>query len=243
MKLYPAMDLMGGCCVRLAQGVFDSKTVYDAEPAAVLSGFRKAGAEFVHVVDLDGAKDPAKRQTALIERLAGTSGLKIQAGGGVRAEADVDGLLAAGAERVVVGTMAVEEPARFTRLLERLGGGRLTLALDVSMGPDGATRVATRGWSRDSGAPAEDLVARFLIAGLRRVLCTDIAKDGMLAGPNIDLYRRLCGAFPTLEVQASGGVRGLEDLLELKGTGAHSAIVGKALYEGRLDLAEAVARC
>lgn len=243
MKLYPAMDLMGGSCVRLSQGAFDSKTVYDAEPAAVLAGFRNAGAEFVHVVDLDGAKDPARRQTALIERLAGTSGLKIQAGGGVRSEADVDGLLAAGAERVVVGTLAVEDPDRFAGLLERLGGGRLTLALDVSIGADGVPRVATRGWSRDSGLSADELVVRFSKAGLRRVLCTDIAKDGMLAGPNIELYRRLCGAFPALEVQASGGVRGLEDLLALKESGAHSSIVGKALYEGRLDLAEAVARC
>ena len=243
MKLYPAMDLMGGCCVRLAQGAFDRKTVYDAEPAAVLARFLKAGAEFVHVVDLDGAKDPAKRQTALIETLAGTSGLKIQAGGGVRSEADVDGLLAAGAERVVVGTLAVEDPKRFTGLLEHLGGGRLTLALDVSVGPEGVTRVATRGWSRDSGLTADELVTRFSKAGLRRVLCTDIAKDGMLAGPNVDLYRRLCRAFPALEVQASGGVRGLEDLLALKESGAHSTIVGKALYEGRLDLAEAVARC
>lgn len=241
MKLYPAVDLMDGCCVRLSQGAFESKKVYDSDPDAVLARFKRAGAEFVHVVDLDGAKDPSRRQIGLLERLAGTSGLKIQAGGGVRSETDIDGLLAAGAERVVVGTLAVEDPDLFSRLLGRFGG-RLTLALDAFIGPDGA-RVACRGWSRKTGLLAQELIGRFSAAGLERVLCTDIAKDGMLEGPNIDLYRRLALAFPGLELQASGGVRGLEDLLALKAISVHSAIVGRALYEGKLDLAEAIGRC
>lgn len=242
MTLYPAVDLMGGCCVRLAQGDFASKKVYDADPAGVLARFKAAGARHVHVVDLDGAKDPAARQTALVARLAAASGLKVQAGGGVRTAADVAALLAAGAERVVVGTSAAEDPMLFAELLGRFGGGRLTLALDAFVGPSGA-RVATRGWTRKTALDASELIADFLTAGLERVLCTDIAKDGMLQGPNLGLYRGLAAAFPGLELQASGGVRGLDDLLALKAVPVHSAVVGKALYEGALDLAEAVRVC
>ena len=242
MILYPAVDLMDGCCVRLSQGDFGSKKVYDGDPAAVLARFKAAGAGFVHVVDLDGAKDPAARQTALVESLVRTSGLRIQAGGGVRSEGDIAALLAAGADRVVVGTLAVESPPLFAELLGRFGGARLTLALDAFVGPAGA-RVATRGWTQKTALEAADLIGIFLSAGLTRVLCTDIAKDGMLEGPNLELYKELAAAFPGLELQASGGVRGLDDLLALKDVPVHSAVVGKALYEGGLDLAEALRRC
>ncbi len=242
MILYPAVDLMDGCCVRLSQGDFGSKKVYERDPAAVLARFKAAGARHVHLVDLDGAKDPAARQTALVSALARTSGLAIQAGGGIRCTADISALLQAGVERVVLGTVAVESPTLFGELLRRFGGGRLTLALDAFVGPRGA-RVATRGWTNKTALEATELITIFLAAGLERVLCTDIAKDGMLEGPNLELYRQIAAAFPTLELQASGGVRGLGDLLALKAVPVHSAVVGKALYETRLDLSEAIRLC
>ena len=242
MKIFPAIDLMGGACVRLSRGDFGSKKVYDQDPAAVLARFRDAGAESAHIVDLDGAKDPRERQTALLESLARSTTLKLQAGGGIRSVADAQALLSAGMDRVVVGTSAVEKPSLFHKMLDEFGGNRLTLAVDAFIGEKGAT-VASRGWTRKGGQTPGELIEAFLAEGLERVLCTDISKDGMLQGPNVPLYRELAAAFPSVELQASGGVRSLEDLLALKAVPVHSAIVGKALYEKALDLAEAVRRC
>jgi phosphoribosylformimino-5-aminoimidazole carboxamide ribotide isomerase len=243
MKLYPAIDLMGGACVRLSQGAFESKKVYNEDPKAVLAGFAAAGAQAVHLVDLDGAKDPARRQTALLRTLAGSCPLEVQAGGGVRSVADVEALLGAGVTRVVVGTAAVENPGLGQAMFERFGGSRITLALDAFVDEAGAAAVATRGWKEKSRLTVQELITAFLPVGLERVLCTDISKDGMLAGPGLTLYKRLAAEFPRLELQASGGVRSLDDLLALKAIPVHSAVVGKALYEGRLDLAQAVRAC
>lgn len=243
MELYPAIDLMGGACVRLSRGDFDTKKVYSEDPAAVLAGFAKAGARAAHLVDLDGAKDPSRRQTALLGALARGCPLSLQMGGGVRSADDAQALLDAGASRVVIGTAAVEDAELGRALFGRFGGGRLTLALDAFVDEEGAALVATRGWTTRTRRTVRELVAEFLPAGLERVLCTDIGKDGMLAGPAVSLYRRLAAEFPRLELQASGGVASLEDLLALKAVPVHSAIVGKALYEGRLDLARAVRAC
>ena len=238
MILYPAIDLLGGACVRLAQGAFESAKAYDADPSQALERFKAAGAACVHVVDLDGAKDPAKRQTILIEALARVSGLKLQIGGGVRSLEDAAGLLKAGADRVVVGTLAVEQPEIFKAMLEVFGGDRLTLAVDIKNGV-----VASRGWQKRGWQSPQQLISAFSKQGLKRALCTDIEKDGMLQGPNLELYRSLRLDFPELELQASGGVGCLDDLLALKALGLHSTIVGKALYEGKVDLAEAVKAC
>ncbi|MBI3506882.1 MAG: 1-(5-phosphoribosyl)-5-[(5-phosphoribosylamino)methylideneamino]imidazole-4-carboxamide isomerase [Proteobacteria bacterium] len=242
MILYPAIDLLDGACVRLSQGDFAKKTVYDADPAVVLARFAGSGVNAVHIVDLNGAKDPTARQTQILETLLRSRKMKAQVGGGVRSVGDVAELLAAGAERVVVGTVAAERPKLFHEMLAEFGGGRLTLAVDVHVGPDGP-RVASRGWSKASDLDAAELIGLFRSKGLTRVLCTDISKDGMMKGPNVSLYESLLREFPDLELQASGGVRSVEDLLALKKAKLHSAVIGKAIYEGKLDLAEAVKRC
>jgi phosphoribosylformimino-5-aminoimidazole carboxamide ribotide isomerase len=195
------------------------------------------------LVDLNGARDPLTRQKTWLEPLLRVKGLKIQVGGGVRTSEDAEQLLSWGADRVVLGSAAVADPELVETLLKDFGPRHLTLAADVKIGADGIPRVAIKGWKEETDSHLGPLIARFRAKGLERVLCTDISRDGAAAGPNAALYRTLVEAFPGLEVQASGGVRGLDDLNALKSVRAHSAIVGTALYEGTLDLSEALAAC
>ena len=239
MILYPAIDLLEGRCARLRQGHFDDKTVY-GEPSAQLKAFADAGAACVHIVDLDGAKDPTRRQTKLVASLLKRTRLKVQIGGGVRSLEDVKELLDLGAERVVLGSVLAREPEVGARFFETFGP-RLTAAFDVHVEKDAAV-VAVSGWQRSAGA-LETLIESYRPLGLSRVLCTDIAKDGMLGGANVALYLRLVKAYPGIEIQASGGVGSLDDLSALKAIPVHSAVVGKALYEGRFTVGEALARC
>jgi len=243
MILYPALDLLDGCAVRLTRGDYRDPRVYSNDPAGVLASFRAAGATCAHLVDLAGARDPASRQKALLEPLLRGCGLKVQVGGGVRAYDDVSQLLSWGADRVVLGSAAVTDPGLVEALLAEFGSARITLAVDVRVDPDGAAFAAIKGWREATHARLEDLIARYLPLGLSRVLCTDIARDGAAAGPNAGLYRGLKARFPSLEVQASGGVRDISDLIALRVAGAHSAVVGTALYEGTVDLAEALNAC
>lgn len=243
MILYPAMDLLDDRVVRLTHGDYSRVRTYSDDPAGVLASFRTAGAVHAHVVDLNGARDPASRQRARIEPLLKASGLKVQIGGGVRSLADARQLLDWGADRVIVGSVAVTNSELGLALLKDLGPQNLTFALDVAVGADHAAHVAIKGWTEITKSRLEDVVARFRPAGLTRVLCTDISRDGAANGPNGGLYRALGAMFPGLEVEASGGVRHLEDLAYLKRAGSHSAIVGTALYEKTLDLKEALAAC
>jgi phosphoribosylformimino-5-aminoimidazole carboxamide ribotide isomerase len=208
----------------------------------VLVKFEKSGAEFVHIVDLDGAKDPSQRQTKLLASLVRATPLKIQVGGGIRTEADVANLFDTGVDRVVIGTLAAEHPTTVSKMLKKFGSDRFTIALDLFTTPDGDVTIATRGWLQKSDILLESLMDMLVPGGLKRVLCTDISKDGMMAGPNLDLYSRLSSVFQ-VEIQASGGVRSIEDLLALKAIPVHSAVVGKAIYENGLDLAEAIRQC
>ncbi len=243
MILYPALDLLDGRAVRLTRGDYSKVRVYSDDPAGVLAGFRDAGATRAHLVDLNGARDPSARQKKWLEPLLRTSGIQVQVGGGVRTREDAEQLLSWGADRVVLGSAAVADPEFVETLLADLSPRRVTLAADVRIGADGTSRVAIRGWTEATDARLGPMIARFRAKGLARVLCTDISRDGAAGGPNAALYRTLVDAFPGLEIQASGGVRGLDDLGVLKGLCVHSAIVGTALYEGTLDLAEALAAC
>ncbi|MFI5350165.1 MAG: HisA/HisF-related TIM barrel protein [Elusimicrobiota bacterium] len=243
MILYPALDLLDGRAVRLTRGDYSKVRVYSEDPASVLESFRAAGATCAHLVDLNGARDPATRQKKWLEPLLRIPGLQVQVGGGVRTREDAEQLLSWGADRVVLGSAAVADPELVETLLADLSPRRVTLAADVKIGSDGISRVAIKGWTEATEARLGALVSRFRAKGLARVLCTDIARDGAAAGPNAALYRTLVDAFPGLEVQASGGVRGIDDLNVLKSVRAHSAIVGTALYEGTLDLSEALAAC
>ena len=241
MIIYPAIDLRGGRVVRLTEGKFDQEKSYGDDPLAVARGFRAAGAVWLHVVDLDGAKDPARRQIALVERLARESGLRMQTGGGIRDAAQIAALLAAGAERVIVGSLAVKDPALVKGWLRQFGPDRLILSPDVRLDATGTPRIAAAGWQESTGVALDDFLRDFLAAGLVHVLCTDISRDGKLTGPNTALYTELLRKFPALQLQASGGVSSLADLRALKAAGAPGAIVGRALYEGKFTLPEALA--
>jgi len=241
MIIYPAIDLRGGRVVRLSEGNFETETVYGTDPLAVARSFAAAGATWLHVVDLDGAKDPAKRQTALVQTLARDSGLKVQTGGGIREASQVAALLSAGASRVIVGSLAAREPVLVREWFGRFGPEKLVLALDVRLDAAGVPLVALAGWQASSGKTLDAVLHEFIPAGLVHVLCTDISRDGMLQGPNFALYAGLRKKFPTLQVQASGGVASLADLQQLRAEGSAGAITGRALYEKKFTLAEALA--
>jgi phosphoribosylformimino-5-aminoimidazole carboxamide ribotide isomerase len=237
--IYPAVDLREGACVRLMQGRFDQATLYDRDPFARLAAFEAAGSNWAHVVDLDGAKAGAPVQHRLIGRLAGASRLKIQAGGGVRARADVERLLDLGVSRVVVGSAAVSRPDQVRRWIEDFGKDRVCLALDVRA-KDQAFEVAVHGWTKGAGVTLDAALDAYPDAIARHILVTDVSRDGALTGPNLALIKSLAARRPELQVQASGGVAALEDLPALKAVGAAGAIVGRALYEGRFTLEEAL---
>ena len=234
----PAIDLRGGRCVRLLQGEFDAETTYEVTPEALHERYRALGARTLHVVDLDGARDGAPRHGALIADLARRGGLALQVGGGLREPDALAAMLAAGARRVVVGSRAVTDPDRVAGWLRELGPEAVVLALDVRIGSDGVPRVATHGWREQSALSLWDAVARFRPAQLRHVLCTDVGRDGALAGPNLDLYVDAVRRYPEIAWQASGGIRSAGDLWALRDAGVAAAISGRALLEGRLAAEE-----
>ena len=241
MIIYPAIDLRGGRVVRLTEGKFDQEKTYGTDPVAVAQGFKAAGATWLHVVDLDGAKDPAKRQTPLVERLTRESGLRVQTGGGIREEAQIATLLAAGVQRVIVGSLAVRQPDLVRGWLKSFGREKIILAPDIRLDDAGIPRIAAAGWQETTGVALDDFLTGYLSAGLVHILCTDISRDGKLTGPNSTLYAQLVKKFPSLQIQASGGVSSLDDLRVLKTTGSSGAIVGRALYENKFTLQEALA--
>lgn len=236
MIIYPAIDLIDGEVVRLHKGDFAQKTTYGTDPVAVARSYAEAGASWLHLVDLDGAKDPAQRQTALIGRIIAGSGLKVQTGGGIRSRADVEALVAAGASRVVIGSLAVREPDLVAGMLREFGPETICLAADV-VRPADEFLIAVSGWQEASDLSLSDFLSGFQPAGLRHVLCTDIDRDGTMQGPNTDLYRAVKASFPDLQLQASGGVKGIEDLHGLPTDGV---IIGRAIYEGVIDLRAAL---
>ncbi len=241
MKVLPAIDLMNGEVVRLRKGRFDEKTVYGSDPLAVAAGFRAAGARYLHVVDLDGTRDGAGRQGAALARMAAESGLRVQVGGGVRTQEDVQAHLDSGAEAVVVGSLAARDPVLCEHLLRHFGGERIRLALDCRLDAEGVPRILTGGWSTEEHVSVFALLERYRDAGLRSILCTDVERDGTLEGPNLGLYRRLKERSAQVEVIASGGVGTIEDVLALRDAGLEGVIVGRALYEGALEISELIA--
>jgi phosphoribosylformimino-5-aminoimidazole carboxamide ribotide isomerase len=234
--LYPAVDLMGGEVVRLKQGRFDERTTYSSEPLKALQDFAEAGAQWAHVVDLDGARAGEPVQHALIAELARSAPLKLQVAGGFRTREQVARMLDAGVSRVVIGSLAVKQPAILQQMLDEFGADRITLSLDVRL-VDDTPMVAVSGWAEDSGRSFWDIAALYPQA--EHLLLTDIGRDGMLEGPNFALYEEAARRLPELKIQASGGVSSLADLDKLRTDGA---IVGKALWEGRIRLEDALAR-
>ena len=238
MILLPAIDLIGGRCVRLAQGDFARETNYSDDPAAALGGFADGGAVEAHLVDLDGARAREPRQHELFIALARMTSLALQVAGGFRTIDQVRRILDAGVARVVIGSLAIDDPDAFARMIDAFGPDRLTLALDVRI-EDGVPLVATHGWATGSGETLDAVLARH--PAVRHLLVTDIARDGMLDGPNFALMKAIVAAHPAVELQASGGVAALADLTDLATAGAARAIVGKAIWERRFTVADAVA--
>jgi len=235
--IYPAIDLMDGRCVRLSQGRFEEATIYPADPAEALAAFAEAGATWTHIVDLDGAREKSPRQHELIAGLARDARQHLQVAGGFRTRDQLARMFDAGIARVVIGSLAVQEPVTTAAFIHEFGGERITLAFDVRL-VDGTPEVATSGWLESSGKTLWDALA--LYPDARHILVTDIGRDGMMTGPNLELIAGIVARCPSLAVQASGGVASLADLEALRAEGAAAAIVGKALWEQKFGLEEAL---
>jgi phosphoribosylformimino-5-aminoimidazole carboxamide ribotide isomerase len=234
MLLIPAIDLRGGRCVRLLQGDFGAETRYEHSPRQLLAKYRALGAPWVHVVDLDAARDGVSGNRAAILELAAQGGPRLQVGGGVRSAEVIEDLLSSGVERVVIGSAAVERPDDVLAWSRRFGADRICLALDVRLDPQGEPRLRTRGWRAGTAISLWEALERYPAAAVRTILCTDIERDGALTGPNLALYRDAVARFPRFAWQASGGVRHAADLAALARIGVSAAVSGKALLEERI---------
>ncbi|MBU2872281.1 1-(5-phosphoribosyl)-5-[(5-phosphoribosylamino)methylideneamino]imidazole-4-carboxamide isomerase [Colwellia sp. E2M01] len=239
--MIPAIDLIGGEVVRLYQGDYAQKTNYQYTVQDRQQAYADAGATVMHFVDLDGAKDSTKRQLETLKTVVNHPSMIIQVGGGVRCEDDVKQLLDLGANRVVIGSLAIKQPELVTQWLKKYGSEKIVLALDIKIDAQGNKTLPTHGWIEDSGVNLEDLLAQYQDAGIKHILCTDISKDGTLTGTNVDLYTEVCAKYPDIDWQASGGIGSLDDIKALIPTGVSGVILGRSLLEGKFTLEEAIA--
>ena len=230
-NIIPAIDLIGGQCVRLTQGDYDKSKTYSSDPLSMAKRFEDAGARRLHLVDLDGAKASAPANLDVLEKIAGGTSLTVEFGGGIKSEASLKSVIDAGASYAICGSIAITSPEMFRVWLESFGE-KIILGLDLKNG-----FVATHGWLKTSQASAESVLESF--GGLvRQAIVTEISRDGMLQGVDTGFYSRLQTAFPDVDIVVSGGVSSLADIKEIKKNGLRAAIVGKAIYEGRVDLNE-----
>ena len=239
--LYPAIDVRGGRIVRLSQGDYDQETRYGDDPLQLATTYAAQGARWLHLVDLDAARAGGYTLLRLVADIVAGTGLQVQTGGGVRTRDDVARILDAGASRVVIGSLAVREPDTAIAWLEAFGSERITIALDTRQDRSGAWRLPVHGWTETAAGTLELLAAQYARAGLQHLLCTDISRDGMMTGPNFELYSTLKLVVPGLQVQASGGVRHLDDVRQAQRQGCAGVVLGRALLEGKLQLPEALA--
>ena len=233
MEIIPAIDLIDGKCVRLTEGDYAQKKVYHENPLDMAKQFEAAGLRRLHLVDLDGAKAGHVVNLAVLESIAAGTGLKVDFGGGIKTSSDLSSVLSAGATWATVGTIAVKDPATLQGWMAEQGAERFVLGADVR-----GEKVAVSGWLEDTEKNVFDLLREYIDKGITQAFCTDIRKDGKLQGPSVDLYAKIIAAFPGLHFIASGGVSRMEDLHALEETGCSAAIIGKAIYEGRITLAE-----
>ena len=240
LVVYPAIDVRAGRVVRLKQGDYAQETRYPADPLALAQRYAQLGARWLHLVDLHAARDGGYTLAPLLQEIVRTSGLQVQTGGGIRSAEDVQRVLSAGAARVVVGSLAVREPEQVADWIKKVGADRLTIALDTRW-VEGQWRLPLHGWTETSERTLDDVATFYRDAGMMHLLCTDISRDGMLAGPNLSLYRHLVELLPEVAVQASGGIRDIADIHAARGGGCGGAILGKALLEARFSLEDALA--
>ena len=233
IELIPAIDIIDGKCVRLTKGDYDKKTVYRDYPAEVAAEFEEIGFNRLHVVDLDGAKSKHIVNDNVLKAITTKTGLTVDFGGGIKTDEDIEKAFAAGASMVTIGSIAVTQPELFLGWLEKYGPERMILGADVRHG-----KISINGWKEDSSEDLLPFLKKYVDAGVRNVLCTEISKDGTLTGPAIDLYRQIMEAYPELHLIASGGVSSKEDIMALDEAGIPAVVFGKAIYEGRIDLKE-----
>ncbi|MDJ0091522.1 1-(5-phosphoribosyl)-5-[(5-phosphoribosylamino)methylideneamino]imidazole-4-carboxamide isomerase [Pantoea allii] len=239
--IIPALDLIDGKVVRLHQGDYAQQRDYGSDPLPRLQDYAGQGATVLHLVDLTGAKDPAKRQIALLKNLLNGVNAIVQVGGGIRTRDDVKALLDAGASRVVVGSTAVKQPEDVKAWFQEFGPEAIVLALDVRIDAANRKDIAISGWQEAAGVTLEEVIEQFQPVGLKHVLCTDISRDGTLSGSNVDLYKEVTARFPQIAFQSSGGIGELSDIAALRGSGVQGVIVGRALLEGKFTVSEAIA--
>lgn len=231
IELIPAIDIIGGQCVRLTKGDYDQKTVYRDSPAEVAKEFEQIGFQRLHVVDLDGAKSKHIVNSGVLRRITTETLLVVDFGGGIKTDEDIKQAFDAGAAMVTIGSIAVTQPDLFMGWLEKYGPERMILGADVRHG-----KISINGWKEDSSEDLLPFLRKYIDAGVRTVLCTEISKDGTLSGPAVDLYSEVMSAYPQLHLIASGGVSSLEDIKALDAAGIPAVVFGKAIYEGRIDL-------
>ena len=234
IELIPAIDIIEGNCVRLTKGDYDTKKVY-GDPLAMAQQFEDLGLHRLHVVDLDGAKSKHVVNLAALKAITTHTSLIVDFGGGIKSDDDLERAFEAGASMVTIGSLAVTEPERYLRWLEKYGAERLILGADVRDG-----KVSINGWKEDSDVQLEDFLERYMQAGTQNVLCTEISRDGTLEGPAIELYRSIMKRYPKCHLIASGGVGSTEDIAALEQAGIPAVVFGKAYYEGRIDLKELI---
>lgn len=231
MQIIPAIDIIDGKCVRLTQGDYEQKKIYNEHPLEVAKQFENAGLKRLHLVDLDGAKAGAVKNWKVLEQIAGKTSLVIDFGGGIKREEDVQIVFESGAVYATIGSQAVKEEAIFVSWLKKHGAGKFLLGADVK-----DEKIAVSGWMETTGIWVYDFIRKYIDNGIQQVFCTDVSKDGKLEGPSSVLYKNIMSEFPSLHFIASGGVSSMKDLQELQSIGCKGAIVGKAIYEGRIQL-------
>jgi phosphoribosylformimino-5-aminoimidazole carboxamide ribotide isomerase len=232
IELIPAIDIINGQCVRLTKGDYDQKTIYGS-PLDMAQEFDKIGYKRLHMVDLDGAKSKHIVNSQVLSRVADETLLEVDFGGGIKTDEDIKEAFRCGASMVTIGSIAVTEPERFLGWLEKYGSDRIILGADVRNG-----KISINGWKEDSTEDLLPFLKKYIDAGVRKVLCTEISKDGTLAGPAIDLYKRVMDAYPDLHLIASGGVSSMDDIKALDAAGIPAVVFGKAIYEGKINLQE-----
>jgi len=235
--IIPAIDLLQRKLVRLYQGDYSKTRFYDRSISSLIQEYEQGGARIIHIIDLEGARNAEKRQLDIIKQIASETKTKLQVGGGIRSEQDVEDLLKTGVERVIIGSLAINEPELVNSWISRFGKDHIVLALDVSIDEQGNRTLPTRGWLQASGRSLEQTLESY--ENVKHVLCTDISRDGTLIGSNIELYNDIVKVYPEVEWQASGGIGELDDIRRLRPSGVSGVIVGRALLDGKFTLEEA----
>lgn len=233
MRIIPAIDIIDGKCVRLTQGDYGQKKIYNDSPLEVARSFEGAGLKYLHLVDLDGAKAGKVTNWKVVESITANTSLAVDFGGGVKTGDELSNLFNAGIKQVNLGSIAVKNPGLVNDWIQNYGSEKIILSADVKN-----EMIAISGWQEDATITLNDFLNDYLLRGISYVTCTDISTDGMLTGPNIGLYKKIRSNFPSIHIIASGGVSGLADLHELKDAGVAGVIIGKAIYEGRITLKE-----